>query len=205
MTFGQRFARVTTNVVTRVPGAWLLFRRPVASMFNRIAHEWDATRAAPARLNAIRAAFEAVGEPPPARVLDLGTGTGAAARVAAEVWPLAEVVGVDISTGMIDEARRLASSDRERYEVADSAHLPFPDDSFDLVSLNNMIPFYDELARVTAPEGHVAIAFSLGDQTPIYVPPERVIAELERRGFTHIASFGQEPGISLLAKKGDHS
>ena len=205
MNVGQRFARVATNVVTRVPGAWVLFRRPVASMFNRIAHEWDATRAAPARLNAIRAAFQAVGEPPPAHVLDLGTGTGAAARAAAEVWPLAEVVGVDISTGMIDEARRLATTDRERYEVADSARLPFPDGAFELVALNNMIPFYDEVVRVTAPGGHVAIAFSLGDQTPIYVPPERVTAELERRGFTHVASFEQQPGVSLLAKKGDRS
>ena len=205
MSFGQRFARFATNVVTRVPGAWLLFRRPVASMFDKLAHEWDATRAAPTRLNAIRAAFEAVADPLPARVLDLGTGTGAAARVAAEMWPTAQVLGVDVSSGMIDEARRLASSDRERYEVADSAHLPFPDASFDLVSLNNMIPFYDEVARVTAPGGHVAIAFSLGDRTPIYVPPERVIAELERRGFTHVASFPQDPGRSLLAKKGNRS
>jgi len=205
MSFGQRFARFTTNVVTRVPGAWLLFRRPVASMFDKLAHEWDATRAAPARLNAIRAALEAIGEPPPARVLDLGTGTGAAARVAAELWPSAQVVGVDVSSGMVEEARRLASSDRERYEVADSAQLPFPDGSFDAVSLNNMIPFYDELARVTVPGGHVAIAFSLGDKTPIYVPPERVRAELERRGFTHVASFAQDPGVSLLAKKGDPS
>ena len=205
MSFGQRFARFTTNVVTRVPGAWLLFRRPVASMFDKLSHEWDATRAAPNRMQAIRAAFEAIGEPPPARMLDIGTGTGAAARVAAELWPSAQVVGVDVSSGMVEEARRLASSDRERYEVADAAHLPFADGSFDAVSLNNMIPFYDELARVTAPGGHVAIAFSLGARTPIYVPPERVTAELERRGFTHVASFTQDPGVSLLAKKGDRS
>jgi ubiquinone/menaquinone biosynthesis C-methylase UbiE len=205
MNVGQSFARFVTNVVTRVPGAWLLFRRPVASMFDQLAHEWDATRADPSRMRAIRAALEAIGEPTPASVLDLGTGTGAAARVAADLWPSAHIVGVDVSSGMIYEARRLASSDRERYEVADSARLPFADGSFEAVLLNNMIPFYDEVARVTAPGGHVAIAFSLGDKTPIFVPPERVAAELKRRGFTHVASFEQGPGISLLAKKGDPS
>jgi SAM-dependent methyltransferase len=204
MTFGQRYARFVTDVVTRVPRAWVLFRGPLASMFDRLAHEWNTTRAAPGRLDAIRAALEAI-EEPPAQVLDLGTGTGAAARLAHELWPAAEVVGVDVSTGMVEEARRLTSSDRERYEVADSARLPYGDGSFDVVTLNNMIPFFDELARVTAPGGHVAIAFSLGDRTPIYVPSPRVVAELERRGFAHVASFEQGPGRSLLAKKGDRS
>ena len=57
MTFGQGFARFATNVVTRAPGAWLLFRRPMAAMFDRLAHEWNTTRADPSRLRAIRAAF----------------------------------------------------------------------------------------------------------------------------------------------------
>ena len=204
MSVGQRFARFVTTTVVRVPGSWRLFRRPVASMFDRLAQEWDATRAAPGRMRVIRAALERI-DPAPARVLDLGTGTGAAARIAAELWPSAEVVGVDVSSGMVEEARRLASSDRERYEVADSAHLPFADGSFDVVSLNNMIPFFDELGRVTAPGGHVAIAFSLGDRTPIYVPPERVVAELSRRGFSHVATFEADPGVSLLARKRDRS
>jgi SAM-dependent methyltransferase len=204
MTFGQRFARLATTVVVRVPGAWRLFRRPVAAMFDRIAPEWNATRAAPGRMIPIQAALDAI-DPPPSRVLDVGTGTGAAARLAGELWPAAHVVGVDVSSAMVDEARRLASSDRERYDVADSARLPFEDESFDVVVLNNMIPFFDELARVTAPGGHVAIAYSLGDRTPIWVPPARVVSELERRGFLHVASFERPPGVSLLAKKRDRS
>jgi SAM-dependent methyltransferase len=204
MTLGQRFARLTTNVVVRVPGAWRLFRRPMTAQFDALASEWDTTRATPERLVALRAALAAIDGPPP-RVLDVGTGTGSGARTAAQLWPQSEIVGVDLSSGMIDEARRLAPSDRLRFEVGDSSALPFPDASFDAVLLNNMIPFFDELARVTAPGGHVAIAYSMGDRTPIYVPFDRVRAELERRGFSHVADFAEGPGRSLLAKKADRS
>jgi SAM-dependent methyltransferase len=94
-----------------------------------------------------------------------------------------------------------ASTDREHYARADATSLPFPDGAFDLVTLNNMIPFFDELARVTAAGGHVAIAYSLGPQTPIWVPPKRLQTELARRGFAHVADFSAPPGVSLLARK----
>ena len=43
----------------------------------------------------------------PARVLDVGTGTGAGALlVAAERWPDAEVTGIDVAPAMIDAAPR---------------------------------------------------------------------------------------------------
>ena len=204
MTAAQRFARLVTDVVVRVPGAWRLFRRPLERNFDRMAATWDATRVSEERLRPVRAALEAI-PAPPARVVDVGTGTGAAARLAASLWPEAEITGVDLSRAMIDEARRLSSSGRERYEVADSSALPFPDASFDAVVLNNMIPFFDELARVTAPGGHVAVAFALGAQTPIWVPLERVRAELERRGFAHVADFAEGVGRSLLARRPDPS
>jgi len=204
VTAAQRFARLVTDVVVRVPGAWRLFRRPLERNFDRMAATWDATRVSEERLRPVRAALEAI-PAAPARVVDVGTGTGAAARLAASLWPEAEITGVDLSRAMIDEARRLSSSGRERYEVADSSALPFPDASFDAVVLNNMIPFFDELARVTAPGGHVAVAFALGAQTPIWVPLERVRAELERRGFAHVADFAEGVGRSLLARRPDPS
>jgi ubiquinone/menaquinone biosynthesis C-methylase UbiE len=152
----------------------------------------------------LRAALSAI-PAEPSRALDVGTGSGAGARVAASIWPTAEIVGVDLSGAMIDEARRLASTDRERYEVADSSRLPFDDASFDVVFLNNMIPFFDELARVVAAGGHVAVAYGLGERTPIYVPPERLNEELGRRGFTHVADFAEGGGTALLARKGGQS
>jgi SAM-dependent methyltransferase len=121
--------------------------------------------------------------------------------MAAARWAGPDVIGVDVSYGMIGEARRLATSARERYEVADAAALPFDDGSFDAVLLNNMIPFFDEVARVTAPGGWVAVAYALGDRTPIWVPLERVAVELERRGVAHVASFSAGDGVSLLARR----
>ena len=41
-------------------------------------------------------------------------------------------------------------------DVGDASALPYESAAFDLVTLNNMIPFFDELARVTAPGGYVA-------------------------------------------------
>ena len=66
--------------------------------------------------------------------------------------------------------------------------------SFDLVTLANMIPFFDELAACVAPGGSVLFAFSVGAETPIYVPPERLRAELAERGFTDFAEFAPAAG-----------
>ena len=95
---------------------------------------------------------------------------------------------------MIAAARNAATTDRERYVAADASALPFEDGAFELVALNNMIPFFDELARVTAPGGHVAVAYSRGPQTPIWVPLDRVQRELGRREFTHFATFSVGDG-----------
>jgi SAM-dependent methyltransferase len=198
VTASQRFVRVATTVVVRVPGAWRLFRGPLTRTFDRLAPSWEG-RVSDEGLRPLLAALDEL--PAPARVLDVGTGTGRVARLLAARWPDAEVVGADASTGMLDEARRLGG--RVRYDVADASSLPYPDGAFELVTLNNMIPFFDELARVTAPGGHLAIAFGMGDRTPIYVPFERVRAELERRGFAHVANFAEGGGTALLARR-DH-
>jgi SAM-dependent methyltransferase len=201
MTAGQRFARLVTDVVVRVPFAWRLFRGPLTRSFDRLAPTWEG-RISDERLEPLKAALGGLAEPP-ATVLDLGTGTGRVARIVAEAWPQTKVVGADVSPGMIDEARRLGGN--IHYDVADASRLPYEDGAFELVTLSNMIPFFDELARVTAPGGSVIVAYTMGDRTPIYVPFERVRAELERRGFTHVADFDAGTGTALLARKDDRS
>jgi SAM-dependent methyltransferase len=200
---GRKFARLATNAVLRSPRLWRLFRPLVRKQFDAIAGDWDTMRD-PAHLAPYKAAL-AVVEPAPARALDLGTGTGEGAFAIARLFTGAKVVGVDLADGMVAEARRKTPAelaDRVRFENGDASALPFADASFDLVAHANMIPFFDELARVLAPGGEAVFAFSLGPATPIYVTPERLRDELGRRGFTEFAEFGAGKGTALLARKG---
>jgi ubiquinone/menaquinone biosynthesis C-methylase UbiE len=199
VTFGQRFARVVTDIVVRRPMLWRMFRRPLRAQFDKLAPVWDSMRM-PDTLAPVEAALDKL-DAPPRRALDLGTGTGAVARLVADRYPEAEVVGADISAQMIEEARRLTDSSRVTYQVADAQKLPFADGSFDLITLGNMIPFFDELARVIAPGGQVLVAYSAGPETPIYVPPERLRAELARRGFAEFAELSAGRGSAVLAGK----
>ena len=201
MTAGQRFARLVTDVVVRVPFAWRLFRGTMTRSFDRLAPSWE-SRISDERLAPVKVALGALAEPP-ATVLDLGTGTGRVARIVAEAWPQSKVVGADVSPRMIDQARRLGGD--VQYDVADASALPYEDGTFELVTLSNMIPFFDELARVTAPGGSVIVAYTMGDRTPIYVSFARVRSELERRGFAHVADFDAGTGTALLATKAERS
>jgi SAM-dependent methyltransferase len=198
----QRFARLVTDAVVRRPALWRLVRRPLRRMFDGLAPTWE-TRIGPHHLSALDLALEDV--PPPGRILDLGTGTGVVALALAERYPAAEVLGIDLSPGMIEEARQKLPAElagRVRFEVGDASALSCPDGDFQVVVLSNMIPFYDELARVVAAGGTLVFSFSRGDETPIYVAPERLGRELERRGFTEFAEFSAEPATALRAKRG---
>jgi ubiquinone/menaquinone biosynthesis C-methylase UbiE len=197
----QRFARLVTDAVVRRPALWRVFRAPLRTMFDGLAPTWE-TRIGPHHLWALDLALEDVS--PPGRVLDLGTGTGVVALALAERYPEAEVVGVDLSPGMIEEAHRKLRPElagRVRFAVGDASSLAYPDGAFELVVLSNMIPFYDELARVAAPGGTLVLSFSKGSETPIYVAPERLRDELGRRGFAEFAEFSAPPATALRARR----
>jgi ubiquinone/menaquinone biosynthesis C-methylase UbiE len=170
-------------------------------MFDGLAPTWE-TRIGPHHLWALELALEDVS--PPRRILDLGTGTGVVATALGKRYPQSEVLGIDLSPGMIEEARRQLPPElagRVGFEVGDASALACPDGDFDLVVLSNMIPFFDELARIVASGGTLVLSFSKGAETPIYVESELLRRELGRRGFSEFAEFSAEPATALRAKR----
>ena len=199
---GRRYARLATNAAVRRPALWPLVRAPLRFQFERLAPGWNA-RLVPGRHGALEAALAGVA-PPPRHALDVGTGTGAAAVSIARRWPGVQVVGVDLAEAMVAEARRLLPRElqgRVRFERADAAQVPYADASFDLVALANAIPFFDELARVTADEGVVVLAFSSGPATPIYVPSRTLRQRLGPIGFGAFADVEGGAGSALIARR----
>jgi len=165
---GRKFARVATNAVVSRPRLWRLFRPVMRRQFDALAPQWDEIRS-PGHLAAYELALDALPSPP-ARALDVGTGTGDGALAIARRFPDAEVVGVDLAEAMLARAREKLPPDlagRVGFRAADAASVPDPDESFDLVAHANMIPFFDEVARLLRPGGHALFAFSAGAETPI--------------------------------------
>src|SRR4030095_11288716 len=72
-------------------------------------------------------------------VLDVATGTADVAIEFARYTPAKSIVGVDLSDGMLQVARkkiaRLELEDRISLRIGDALHLPFADESFDIVTI----------------------------------------------------------------------
>jgi demethylmenaquinone methyltransferase / 2-methoxy-6-polyprenyl-1,4-benzoquinol methylase len=98
--------------------------------------------------------------PPTGHVLDVATGTG---LVAAELLTRGQrVTGLDQSPGMLDEARR-RFGDRVELVEGSAERLPFPDASFDHLTVTYLLRYVDdpaatlaELVRVVRPGGTLA-------------------------------------------------
>lgn len=105
---------------------------------------------------------------PGSSILDVGTGTGAAALPAAQqAGPSGHVVGVDIAQEMLAQAQRKSAAaglTTLEFLVADSEQLSFPENTFDVVLsaaslffLPDMLAGLREWRRVTKPGGSVVI------------------------------------------------
>lgn len=136
---------------------------PAAHMWGRTGKAYDGISFGLS--DTIAHAVQALWPRPGERILDIGTGTGWAARLAA--WRGARVTGVDIAPGMLAAAETLSAGldPRPEYCQAPAEALPFRDESFDGVLSTYGVIFSDdprtavtEMARVLRPSGRLALA-----------------------------------------------
>lgn len=114
----------------------------------------------------------------PKSILDIATGTGDFAVETSSLKP-EEIVGVDISEGMLDVGRQKMIKKKldglVTMEVGDSENLRFEDNKFDAVTVafgvrnfENLKKGLSEMFRVTTPGGHVMIIeFSKPGRFPV--------------------------------------
>jgi demethylmenaquinone methyltransferase/2-methoxy-6-polyprenyl-1,4-benzoquinol methylase len=123
-----------------------------------------------------RAMVDRIAPSSPGRVLDVASGTAGVALQLAARTP-ADVVGVDLTIGMLEQGQRnvarAAMNQRVQLVNGRAEQLPFPDASFDALTFTYLLRYVDdpqatlrELARVVKPGGAVA-------SLEFYLPPSR--------------------------------
>lgn len=105
-----------------------------------------------------------IAENNPTKILDIASGTGDLAIMAAQKIEATEIIGADISEGMLNVGRqkieKLNLSNRIKMQVADSENLPYNDNYFDAITVafgvrnfENLNKGLSEIYRVLKPNG----------------------------------------------------
>lgn len=108
----------------------------------------------------------------PASLLDIGSGTGRLLSDAAEIYPDADLVGIDLAFGMARVASsRMLENNKAAFVCGDAEKLPFQSSSFDLVistSTYQWVPLlkgaFSEVHRVLKPGSRFIFAL-FGEKT----------------------------------------
>ena len=128
----------------------------------------------------------------PARILDLGAGTGFFSAALLKRYRKADVVALDIAENMLLQVQSRGGWFRKpRCVCADAESLPFADDSFDLVFSNLMLQWcidlgtaFTELRRVLAPGGLLMFT-TFGPDTLMELRASWEAAD----GYSHVNTF----------------
>ncbi|HYA44225.1 MAG TPA: class I SAM-dependent methyltransferase [Acidimicrobiales bacterium] len=105
----------------------------------------------------------------PRRILDVGCGTGYLLRLLAGRLPAAsDLVGIDPAQSMVRVARSSTTDERLRFTSGVAEHLPYSDDTFDLVVSTTSFDHWSdqqaglrECARVLVPDGRLVLVDQL--------------------------------------------
>lgn len=115
--------------------------------------DWWGPIIAPAALQVLDDVEVPSGDPTPFDLLDLGTGTGVLAVAALVRWPGVRVVGIDLSSHMLELAAEVARrrspvlASRFRTVVASADRLPLGDESVDMAASSFVIQLVPNRAR----------------------------------------------------------
>ena len=150
-----------------------------------------------------RVAVRMVGKTHPQHILDVATGTGDFAIDLYRKLQPQQVVGIDLSQGMLDVARekiaRRGLSDAITVQQGDCLALPFEDGSFDAVTVafgvrnfEHLLQGYKEMHRVLEPDGILCVV-------ELSTPRNRVV-----RWFYDLYTLHIIPWMGSL-KSGDRS
>ena len=156
-------------------GGWTgELRDQVEGYFDELAGEWH-TRGSPQRTAVVRDALLRGLDPihsPVGIAVEVGSGIGTYSHLLAERFP--RVLAIDLSLAML----KLAPVGPALRVQADGARLPVGDSSAAAVVLINAFVFPAEVERVLSPEGALVWVNSSGEQTPIYLSVDDLVAGL---------------------------
>ncbi len=140
-------------------------KEQVQQMFDNIAHKYDFLNrflSLGIDIGWRKKAIKMLAKHQPKKILDVATGTADFALATLPLQPV-EVIGVDISEGMLDVGRKKIADRRitnVRLEYGDSEQLQFDNDSFDAVivafgvrNFENLSQGLSEINRVLKPGG----------------------------------------------------
>lgn len=185
--------REVTNEIVAGDG-WSAGRRDrIAEVFDERSSGWHVEHTSDLRLAPLEDVLDR-GEIGTGRMVELGAGTGAATERIVRTRQL--TAAVDLSAGMLSQADRSLAP----FVRADASQLPFPDGSVDILVLVNMFLFAPEVDRVLAPAGRLVWVNTLGEETPIHLPPETVVDVLPG-SWSGLASRAGS-GLWLVARRG---
>ena len=151
--------------------------KQVGEMFDAIAPSYDFMNTMMTgglhirwRNRALSMAASALPEDGPKKVLDVACGTGDVSFRLHELFPEAEIIGLDLSPGMlrIAESKLAEMPEKTRRNISfmegDSLNMPFEDDTFDMVTVaygvrnfERLEDGYREMRRVLKPGGVLCV------------------------------------------------
>jgi SAM-dependent methyltransferase len=84
----------------------------------------------------------------PLDILEIAAGTGVLTRALARALPPpTTIIATDLSQSMLDQAKEVGTTYPVTWRLADSALLPFPDASFDVVACQFGVMFFSDRAK----------------------------------------------------------